>query len=82
MGTLVSEELNREANKIVSIAGYEAAAILGGPLLLLPIRASESAHLVSADGVKTPSADQLSNGGAEVLIEVEPHDWLGASEGC
>ena len=82
VGTMVSEELNSEANEIVSISGHEAAAILGGPLQLLPVRPSESAHLVSADSVDTPYSNELSDGGADVLIEVKLHDRLTASEGC
>jgi len=37
VGTMFSKELNGEANEIVSVSGDEAAAILSGPLQLLPV---------------------------------------------
>lgn len=82
VGTLVGEELNGEANKIVSIPGHETAAFLGCPLQLLPVGPAKRAHFVRADGVKTPSAEDLGDGGAQVLVEVEPHEGLTAKVGC
>jgi len=42
VGALLSEELNGQANEIVSIARYQTAPLAGSPLQLLPIRPSES----------------------------------------
>ncbi len=82
VGALLSEELNGKANEIVSIASHQTAPLAGGSLQLLPVRPSESADLVRADGIDTPGSHQLSHRRAEVLIQVEPHDRSTANEGC
>lgn len=67
------EELKREANEIISIARDQAALLSGRPFELLPIRPSRCSDLVDTEGVDASSPEQLRNGGAEVLVEIEFH---------
>ncbi len=78
----ISEELKGEANEIVPVPGDQTASVVGGPLELLPIGPSEGADLVRADRIQAPSPKQLSDSGAEVLIQVKRHWRLTAKEGC
>lgn len=78
---LVMEELDREADKIVTVSGHEAPFLLGGPVELIGIRTSFGADLVDADRINAPCAEQLGNLLAEVLVQVEDQGRSGVREG-
>ncbi len=81
MRTLVMENLDRKTDKIVAVSSHQAASLVGSPIELVSIRTSFSAHLVGADRIKAPRAEQLSDLLAEVLVEVVFQDRSAAREG-
>lgn len=79
--TLVMENLDRKTDKIVAVSGHQAASLVGSPVELVGIRTSVGTHLVGADRIKAPRAEQLSDLLAEVLVEVVCQDRSAAREG-
>ena len=80
--TAVPEEIDRETNEIVPVARDQAASVLLGPFELFPIRLSLRPDLVDADGILAPLPKQFGNPGTQVLVEMEFHGRVTASEGC
>ena len=57
-------------------------SVLLGPFELFPIRLSLSPDLVDADGILAPLPKQFGHPGTQVLVEIEFHGRVTASEGC
>lgn len=51
------EELDREADKIVTVPSHEATSLVGGPVELFGIRTSFGIDLVDTDRINAPRAE-------------------------
>ena len=69
-------------DEVISVPRDEATTFFRRPGELLGIRESLGIHLVGADGIHAPPAQQLSDTLAEVLIQVVPHRGPAARVGC
>lgn len=69
-------------DEVISVPRNEATTFFRRPGELLGIRESLGTHLVGADGIHAPPAQQLSDTLAEILIQVVPHRGPAARVGC
>lgn len=81
VSAIVVEELDREPNQIVPVPSHETALLSGRSVKLVGIRNTFGPDLVGADGIRSPSPEQLGDLRAEVLIQVEPQECFAAREG-
>ncbi len=82
VGTVVGKELESEADEIVPVPGDQTAAVLGGPLKLLPVGEPFGPHLMRAYRIDASGTEKLSDPLAEVLIQVVLHRRSATSDGC
>lgn len=73
VAAMTLESLDGEAEEIVPIAGDEAPALACGPVELFLVGQAMGTDVVDADGVDATVAEELSHGGADVLVDVVPH---------
>jgi hypothetical protein len=73
MWCVMSEPVEREANEIIAVPRDDAAPNGSRPIKLLRIRQAARVTLVGALGINPPTANDLCDTRAEILVEVVPH---------
>ena len=73
MRLLVGEEIERDADEVISVAGDDAATFRGAAPKLFRIADSNRAPLVRAHGIDPSLAQHGRDTGAQVFFEIQPH---------
>ena len=73
MGTSLLNGVMTERTEVPRIAVHHAPPLSGGEDKLLLVPKPDGAHFMNTDGVHAPLPERDSNGGCQILIEVELH---------